>query len=463
MLVRRGRRKGSLSPSPREGDMRDIIVTLIVGGALPFVLWQPWIGILLWNWIGIMNPHRLGWGFAVTLPFAQIVAISTVLGMIFSKEPKRFPFNAVTLTLLTWIGWLSLTHVFALSPEPSYEGLIKMLKIQFVILLGLVLMQQRERIQLLVWVLVVSIGFYGVKGGLYTIRGGGSGMVLGPADSFIEGNTEIGLALVTMLPLMRYLQLNERRKWVRWGLAGAMVLTVAAILGTQSRGALVGGAAMGLFFWLKSRHKLALTVVMALVIPVFLTFMPESWWAKMATIFTYKQDASAMGRIEAWGFAVNLALARPLVGGGFGSFISSNFAIYAPGVLARSGHSIYFDQLGNHGFVGLALFVLLMLTSWRTGSKILSLTKKVPEQRWAYDLAAMSQVCLIGYWTGGAFLSLSYFDGYYVIISLLVLTRVVVERELKESAPGPGAEGAFASALGTASPLRTSALSVESK
>jgi hypothetical protein len=50
----------------------------------------------------------------------------------------------------------------------------------------------------------------------------------------------------------------------------------------------------------------------------------------------------------------------------------------------------------------------------------------------------MCQVCLIGYWTGGAFLSLSYFDGYYLIISLLVLTLVVVERELKAVAQKPG-------------------------
>lgn len=191
---------------------------------------------------------------------------------------------------------------------------------------------------------------------------------------------------------------------------------------------------MAIFFWLKSRNKVSLGIVMACVIPVFLTFMPETWWAKMGTIFTYEQDGSAMGRIDAWKFAVNLALHRPIVGGGFGAFVPEAFAIYAPGVGGRSGHSIYFDTLGNHGFVGLGLFVLLMVLSWRTGSKIMALTKKLPDQRWAYDLAAMCQVCLIGYWTGGAFLSLSYFDGYYVIISLLVLTQVVVERELKAAA-----------------------------
>jgi probable O-glycosylation ligase (exosortase A-associated) len=190
--------------------------------------------------------------------------------------------------------------------------------------------------------------------------------------------------------------------------------------------------------------------------------MPETWWAKMGTIATYEQDSSAMGRIEAWGFAVNLALHRPIVGGGFGAFVPEAFAVYAPGVQARSGHSIYFDTLGNHGFVGLGLFVLLMFASWRTGSRILSLTKKTPELRWAYDLAAMCQVCLLGYWTGGAFLSLSYFDGYYVIISLLVLTRVVVERELKAAAGSPGAARP-ADGIHARTALSTRALSVGRK
>ena len=438
--------------------MRDIVLTVFIFGALPFILRWPWVGILMWNWIGIMNPHRLTFGFAYSMPFAQIVAVATILGVLFSREPKRFPVNAVTVTLLALVAWMSFTHLFAIVPEASYEGLVKMLKIQLGILLGLVLMQERQRIHLLAWVLALSIGYYGVKGGIFTLRGGGGEQVLGPAGSFIEGNTEIGLAMLMMLPLMRYLQLNESRRWVRWGLGGAMILSGVAILGTQSRGALVGGAAMAVFFWLKSRHKLPLGIAMAVIIPAFLTFMPETWWAKMGTIFTYEEDGSAMGRIEAWKFAANLAIHRPLVGGGFNAFVPEAFAVYAPGVQARAGHSIYFDMMGHHGFVGLGLFVLLMVFSWRTGAKIMSLTKKIPGQRWAYDLAAMCQVCLIGYWTGGAFLSLSYFDVYYVIISLLVLTQVVVERELKAAAVSPPSR-----AFGSPLPSSGRALSVGRK
>jgi len=56
-------------------------------------------------------------------------------------------------------------------------------------------------------VIVLSIGFFVLKGGLFTVLGGGTNWVFGPAGSFIHDNNELGLALVTVIPLMRYLQL----------------------------------------------------------------------------------------------------------------------------------------------------------------------------------------------------------------------------------------------------------------
>ena len=426
-------------------SLRDIVVTLIILGALPYIIRAPWFGIIAWNWVGIMNPHRLGWGFAGSLPFAQVIGICTLVGLVFSKEKKSFPFTPLTVTLILFILWMCFTTLTALNGPDAVDGMVKMLKIQLVILLGLVLMQSRERIHWLVWTLVVSVGFYGVKGGIFTLIGGGSNMVLGPPGTFISGNTEIGLALLMMLPLMRYLQLNTEKKLVRWGLSIAMLLTGIAVLGTHSRGALLGAGVMVIAFWWKSRSKILLAGVMILAVPAFLAFMPQEWWAKMDTIQNYEQDASAMGRINAWHFAFNVATDRPF-GGGFEAFTPRWFERYAPVPDDfHDAHSIYFEILGEHGFVGLALFLLLMWLTWRTGSFIVTLTKAKPQFTWARDLALMAQVSLLAYWVAGAFLGLAYFDGYYLIISLLVLTRLVIERELKGAA-----ENAAQPQLGTA-------------
>ena len=66
--------------------MRDLIITSIVLGSVPFILKRPWIGLLVLAWLSYMNPHRLAWGFAYNLPFVQLIAVATFAGMLFSKE-----------------------------------------------------------------------------------------------------------------------------------------------------------------------------------------------------------------------------------------------------------------------------------------------------------------------------------------------------------------------------------------
>jgi len=416
--------------------MRDIVLTAFIFGAIPFILAKPWVGMLMWNWIALMNPHRLTWGFAYNMPFAQAVGLATLLGVVLSREPKRFPVNAVTVTLLLFVAWTCVTTLFALNLNEAIPQLQKVLKIQGGVLLGILVLQSRERIQALVWVMVLSIGFYGVKGGIFTLTTGGGQQVLGPTGSFIEGNTEIGLALVMFLPLMRYLQLTTERKWMRWGLVGAMLLTGAAALGTQSRGAFLATGAMVGFLWLKSDRKLVPGIVILIAAALTLAFMPETWWAKMRTTLEYEQDASAMGRISAWKFAWSLALHRPLVGGGFETFTPDLFQIYAPTPdLVQDAHSIYFEVLGEHGFVGLALFLALAVATWRAASRLIRLAQD-PAHVWARHLGTSAQVSLIGYWTGGAFLGLAYYDAYYLVASVLVLALTVVERETRVKSEG---------------------------
>jgi putative inorganic carbon (HCO3(-)) transporter len=302
---------------------------------------------------------------------------------------------------------------------------------------------------LLLWVSTLSIAFFGVKGGLYTLLKGGEGMVLGPRGGFIEGNTTIALAVVIALPLMRYLQIISNRRWVRWGLAAAMLLSVVAVLGTYSRGAALAIAGMGFFLWLKSRQKFATALFLLALVPSVLLFMPEGWHKRMDSIQNYEQDGSAMGRINAWHFAYNLAVDRP-VGGGFETFTREAFQTWAPNPSdVHDAHSIWFEVLGEHGFVGLALYMLMWLFVWRTASAISRLSRDKPDLRWAKDLAALIQVALVGFWVGGSFLGLAYWDYPYLLLVILVLTHRLVKMEIsgvvaadRSERPGPLIEGA---------------------
>jgi probable O-glycosylation ligase (exosortase A-associated) len=411
--------------------MRDVLVTLIVFGSLPYIFKKPWLGMVMWIWISVMNPHSQGWGFARTYPFAAIIAGVTILSMVFSKEKKKLPITPVTMTFILFALWMSVTSLFAIHPDQVGDQWSKVYKIFGMTLVVLMLMTERKHIEWMIWTVVVSVGYYGIKGGFFTIRTGGSERVWGPAGTFIEGNNEVALAFVMVIPLMLFLRTLTTHKWGRHALVASMLLLAVAALGSYSRGALLAIGAMAFFLWLKSKEKLTLGVLMAIAVPALMMFMPDKWHERMDTINTYEQDSSAMGRINAWHMAFNLATDRPL-GGGFQIYDAQVFARYAPNPDdIHAAHSLYFQVLGEHGFVGLFLYLLLGFQTWRTASWVVRRTRLHTELKWAHDLATMTQVSLLGFMVGGAFLSLAYFDVPYYLMAGLVALRLVVEQELK--------------------------------
>jgi probable O-glycosylation ligase (exosortase A-associated) len=416
-------------------SLRDLSLFGVVFGALPFILRRPYIGILLWCVFSYMNPHRYTWGLAYDFPFAAVIAGTTLTGLMFSRESRRIPWNGLTYTWVVFILWMCFTTLFALVPVDAVNEWDRSMKIQLMTFVTLMLVNSRERLNALVWTIVISLGFFGIKGGIFTFISHGEDMVFGPPDSFIAGNNSLALALVMIFPLMRYLQLNTESRLLRFGLAGTMALSTLAVLASYSRGAFVAIAAMGVFLFLKSRKKAMVFLAALILIPTVFAFMPEKWYERIETIEAYNQDASFLGRVNAWWFAYNLAKDRPIVGGGFATFDKELFKRYAPEPdNFHDSHSIYFEVLGEHGFVGLALFLALWVLAFRRAGRATQLARDRPEFFWARDLGAMVQVSMIGFAVGGAFLGLAYFDLYYHLIALGLLASTLVEKEVEKRA-----------------------------
>ena len=421
--------------------MRDLFVTGVIFSLLPFVFKRPWLGILLWSWLGYMNPHRLTWGFAYSMPFSMIVGLVTITAFMMSKEKKEMPWTRETILLLIFVGWMLVTTIFAFYPDAAWVQWDKVWKIQLMIFLTALIINDRHKLHWLIWVIVLSFGFYGIKGGLFTILNGGAYRVQGPPGTFIGGNNEMALALVMLIPLIRYLHLQAERGWVRLGLSGAMVLTGVAAIGSQSRGALVAMALMGLFLLMKSRKKGIMMVYMGIAIALIVTIMPQEWRDRMNTIETYQEDASALGRINAWHTAFNVAKDR-ITGGGYEMFQAPVFRQYAPEPYrVHDVHSIYFEQIGEQGFIGFGLWFALGIFTWLRARQVIRVCKNDPERKWAADLAAMIQVSMVGYAAGGAFLGLSYWDMPYHLMAIMLLTAKFAG--VLETAPTPVREPAI--------------------
>lgn len=415
--------------------MRDLIIISIVLAGSIAALRRPWIGVLLWTWLSIMNPHRYSWGIAYDAPLAALAAATTLLGLIGSKE-KESPFiGSPVIWFMLFSVWVTLSWLNGLEPENDYWQWNKVMKINLMIFVALAVIRSKMQIILLTWVAVGSLALLGIKGGVFTIMHGGNFRVWGPPGSFIEDNNEFALALVMTIPLLRFLQLQGQQRWLKFSLVVSMVLCAASALGSQSRGALLAIVAMAIFFWIKGKNKLPVGVLLIVVGSILIAFMPDQWSQRMNTINSYEEDRSALGRISAWWTAWNLAWHYP-AGVGFNVARADLFALYSPYPdMVHAAHSIYFQVLGNHGFVGLFMFLAIWFTTWRNASWILKNATKYPEAKWCVDIANMMQVSLVAYAVGGAFLSLAYFDLPYNIMALVVITRLWVQRQawLRES------------------------------
>ncbi|HBC56627.1 MAG TPA: putative O-glycosylation ligase, exosortase A system-associated [Gammaproteobacteria bacterium] len=417
--------------------MRDLIILLFIIGSLPVILIRPWIGMLMWYWIGLMNPHRLAWGVARGFPVSMSVGLVLLTAVIFDRTKKSIPATPVTLLLFVVFAHFTLTSTVAMAGSLAWDEWFRVFKIILVTFVVPMLIYSRYRITWLMGVTLFSVGFYGIKGGVFAIVTAGQYRVWGPEGTFLESNTELAMALMMILPLYFCFteQLKADEKMKKWFLYGAAGLTLLAILFTYSRGALIGLAALVGYMLLASNRRFLLAAMAVVLIVAGIAYAPDRFIERASTIQTYKEDNSAMQRIQAWGVAFNIAKERPLTGGGFRlAYIDDDIWLsYASFLgewnnIARAAHSLYFQVLGQHGFLGLFLYMALLLATYRTLSKTARTFKKDSEHYWISSFAKGLRYGMFAFAATGAFLSVAYFD----LAFLFIILSVVLDRERRE-------------------------------
>jgi probable O-glycosylation ligase (exosortase A-associated) len=408
--------------------VRDIALTLGMFFYLPMALRLPAAGAMCWAWFSIMNPHRQVYGFTYDQPLNSLVAVATIVGWLLGREPKRWPADPIPWLLLVLMAWMTIDTPFGAAPEYSWVLWDRTIRVYALTFLMFFLFTTKARIHGMIWVVVISLGFYGVKGGVFTIAGGGHAIVFGPDNSVYNDNNHLALAVVTELPLVYYLTQHTKAAWLRLPALGAMMLQVIMVFGSYSRGGVLALGVMLSILWLRSDRKILYAVLALAVVGGGLSLMPDTFFDRLNTVNNLDSDASFQGRVTAWQVAFLYATEHFPFGAGFNAAQTPMvFNHYFPGASIHAAHSIYFQMLGDHGFVGLTLYIAVLLLALRTAAVIRRQTRGNPELLWAYDLADMMRVSLIAFYFGGAALSMAYSDVYLIMIALLVNLRVLTQ------------------------------------
>jgi len=245
--------------------------------------------------------------------------------------------------------------------------------------------------------------------------------------TFLGDGNDFSLSLCVMFPLAIELAQGGRKSWSKclaWLSVGVIVL---AIIGTQSRGATLGLAAVVSLYCIFSRHKF-LTAIAATVVAigVLLVYAPPEYSQRMGTITTYEEDGSAQGRIQAWKASLGMVFHNPLLGIGAGQFSDR---------MGKNTHSSYMMPLAELGLPGFACVLMMVFGNLRANLRLRRSMLSGGENATTETTVLTSRILLatgaamLGFGVAGVFLSATYYPHLYVLSGVLISARIVASKE----------------------------------
>ncbi len=425
--------------------MRDIFIFSAIICIVLATLRKPQIGILGWLWLSIMNPHKESFGWIYTMPILDIIAGATLISVVINfKQAKKAVFHPIAVMLLMFYILTCLSTLFSISYDLSFEKWLDFTKTMLFILFMLLFLNSRHWIIAGLWTFIFAVGFTGIKGGIFTVLTGGGARIWGAPNTLWGDNNGVSLAMLMVIPLMFAMKDLLDKKIFRLGVYGGALLSFITILGTQSRGGLVGIIGSTFVLFVRTKHKILIGSLVVIGAISVLAFMPDSWKSRMQSIQTYEQDSSASNRILQWKYAIQLSFESPVIGNGFDArYYQPFYQKYMAGIdTNRSVHSVYFQVLEEQGYLGIFLYFLLMITAVVSAQRVAKQAQKREDLKWAASLLTYSQVSIAGFAFNGLTINVAYIDLYYYILAFIVLLISHVKIELAKpiteiSGPSP--------------------------
>ena len=396
-----------------------------------------------------MNPQSYIWSAGADFPWALAVAIPTMAGMVFfCRGWSNLASRKVLLICLLWI-WFTITSIassssslFAHHAVDTWYQWRFVSKVLLMTGVTIAIVNSFERLRILVLTVAGCFGLFVLKSFPFIILTGGAFRLYGPEKSMIADNNDFGLALNMTLPLFFFLAQTETKRWVRLFCGFLFLITIPAIFFTYSRGALVGLVVLGGLMLLRLKQRWVLIPVVALAVTIAILFAPPAWRERMDPTRPDAVDASANARLNAWSFSWNLASDYPIMGGGFATFTPELFDRYAPMAKDLHGpHSVYFQVLAEHGFVGLFLYLSLVASCFLTSQRLMKQAKRHHDKVIA-NYANMFRFTIVGFLVSGLFLGRAYFDYYFTIVACIIILEALAKKKWAQIAQASAEEDA---------------------
>jgi len=413
-----------------------LVICLIITGYVLAVK-KPLYALMFYTWNAYFRPESWVWDRSPVMVFnvSYVVAIILIIGIFLTKQRLVFNFRVFLMgffLLLCWIG-TSIADVRA-------EGRFTVNELTTVFLISylyLAVITDVKKLRWMITVIVLSLGLEAAKQGWMTFVFRPGGVNNNPIP-FLGTRNGVAVGLLMLVPMIAALSRVATRKWRRRGLVFLSFGVLYRGLSTFSRGALLAASSMGVMWWLRSRFKIRSLVAACLVIGLVLSSMKDEWWERMDTITTAeeKDERSALSRIHFWKVAIAMANDHPIWGVGVNGFplhydrydsLGGEFGG------RRAVHSSWFGVLAEVGYLGLAVFVVIILLALRSCWSVRRIVKKDPRLQELSHYSVGLETSIIAWAVGGAFTNFHYNEMLWNFIALsMVLNHLVTTKSTEE-------------------------------
>ena len=427
--------------------MRAALFLLLYISMIPAALSAAHVGIMFYVWTSLISPAAFTFGTLQEIPFSKVAIVIAILAILRKPEEQKPFFDFTYALILAFFAQCAVSFAFSLTDGLQFYTVAdRVWKVALLCLLLNPVLRGRLQIHSVLLVVALSVGVQGAMEGLkYLISAGGHKME--PPTNYGDNNS-FGLFLLMNIPVFLYLIKYTINPIMRLVIAGGVLINALAIVGTGSRGALVGFLAVTLLLILQSKRRISTLFVVAAVAGSVVWFVPAKVYQRAETLENASEDQSFMSRVVAWKLNTIVALDRPLVGGGFSAVedpkvwveVVPKFSTLAfvPSPVPdkpRAAHSIYFQTLGDTGFPGLLLYLGILTSTFISLRRIRKMTANHAALAWAFDLAGYLRLTMIALVVAGAALSVVYYDIPFLVFCLISTLRRTVRDELEATNP----------------------------
>lgn len=414
---------------------------MFVAAAIGLFGW-PFCAMMIYVWLDHTAPQPQLWGPLSSLPYSQVIGAAALIGWLIHTRDKFRVMNPLFFLIGTYAVWVSVTTIFALAPEGALWKWDRTMKVLLSSMLVGLMLTTKERFAGFLWTIVIAVGVYIARGGIRTLATGGGGLlVVGLDGTFVGERNTFAATVAGVLPmiyaLIRFPVLFPSNRLVKLTLWGLFSLGVVAILGSSSRsGTLALVLVLALLIWSFSKFRIAMFVAATALSIAAIPFLPDETIQRVGSIGEYQEDGSSTNRINAWKFGTNIALASPIVGGGFKVYLlnlpSADVKIHDGYIDA---HSFFFEILGEHGFVGIGLFMFIWGFAAKTCMslrKSTNVNSDTADESWYQVYARCLLIGLCGYSLGGLFNALGSYAYFYLVFASIGSLAVLARLESKD-------------------------------